>query len=1473
MINVYSVNNTNFSMNGDATLQPIRCDLTITINGAWSLEIEVPYDEDEKWKYLVEGAIITVDVNCIRELSSLKQRFRIYDYKKGINSLIAIAFPVAMESTHDAPIDNLIISNKTGAQAMAQLQGVTSKYTLYSNISNTGSTALSNTNVNSAIASGEDDCFISIWGGEICYDNLKFSVLNRLGENQAEKHPVIYGRNMTDVSYEKDDSGLITRLRPISTDGIRLNGTGYVDSPKISDYPVVHNRYMQVPYKLVIDDISDSSQTAQLTASIKSQITTLVNSLSHTVYNSAVSNKYEIEYIKKLRNDIVEAVQNMATANIYHADMNKVMKDAIKSGMEWLKDVSKPEWVWHEGSNDSWWYGASTSSRAVSEWVYVDRIWRYFGSDALWQKPRDDGSGLWDWIQESSGKRYGNNQKYFAHDEYVYITRSGVMYEYWFNDDGWYEDDESGESDYAWHGSGTSADPWWFGDDSTTGKYLKSCWAFIDGTYYYFDDYGYYDGTTKFDNYRWDWVDGGSANRTWFGNGEDKNYARVYVTNQWLKVEGDWYRFDSNGYAIGASALENETKTLFTTGMAQVKTLCETLNSQAYTLLYSLMRSYCDRQFASGIDVPVVTITVNMVDLSHTTEYEDYENLEKVCLGDNVKCIDYEHSIATYERVVGLTYDCISKTNSKVVIGVADSTVADKLGVNANGSSVAGGFDTSVIESTLTNHTNELARLDSAKQNKLTAGENITIVNDVISATGGGGGQGLQYFVETPTTLYGKAENTVTVDPAFVFDETAGLDASFQGGRNQWLCSTGAVIGWFERQGVYSINNAGWDGVFLLSDNASDVSLYVKFEPTDWWDTPYENTVTYANCPNGVLYTLSSNLKIYAYSDSFEVEGVTYYVMALGANWLNLSQVKENDTRKQLNSCLLYMNPVSGNWQGETDPEHGWYADLGDWGTTLLGASLKEYYNGIYRSGKLGMFVGGEDDSGTNAGFKAFADGEIQLYRHVDGMDADAGYIFNQAIWTKWTSYDTSSGVIYRKANNKSAVIAELRDNASVGDICRIVIASRESDGILWDWANCNPSDDPTEPTTTWSSYTEYPYTPSHYSTYEFGYQTTTIEYDNETWYIMAIQPPYMDNYQTLIAGDIQTYTDGNYYSDYTVAGLGRALLEIANAKNYTERLVILGTGDRIFEYEDDNNLIHYINADGSHSFGTDVEANPSGTATTTLTKLEVNGVIYDVDTGTEVVANPSGQAVAELARLQVGSSIYSIPSGGGGGGGEGNAIGYGIVNPTRSGSDGDIYYLLNGQGKKRALFLYEINQWVCIEGSPKGTGFAKVYSDAYNTDSSGSRTITIDDTQVESGATASNFYKNLTALFFSGSSSYETTTNFTGFSTDQLTYSWGEQSGSTQQWFDVMYLANAEDINVLSNWTTYTQSDTYTFNIPEQAQGLTADDFIIDFRNVKSGGNGISKTSVTKTVSNGVLSVYLPVGGRGYDVRIIYTV
>lgn len=69
------------------------------------------------------------------------------------------------------------------------------------------------------------------------------------------------------------------------------------------------------------------------------------------------------------------------------------------------------------------------------------------------------------------------------------------------------------------------------------------------------------------------------------------------------------------------------------------------------------------------------------------------------------------------------------------------------------------------------------------------------------------------------------------------------------------------------------------------------------------------------------------------------------------------------------------------------------------------------------------------------------------------------------------------------------------------------------------------------------------------------------------------------------------------------------------------------------------------INASGEIGVATlppTITANPSGTASTALTKLTIGSTIYSVG-GTNVVANPSGSASTELAKLTVGSTTYSV--------------------------------------------------------------------------------------------------------------------------------------------------------------------------------------------------------------------------------------
>lgn len=772
MICIYSKDNNEYTKNGDAVLTPISCFLQMNINGLWSLNIEHPYDNEERYKYIVEGAVIRVDLRCIRELTTIQQRFRIYQYTKNMHSISAIAFPVAMESTYDSPIDNLVISNKTGVEAMALLQAYTDKYTLSTDITAQRSTSFANTNINSAIASGDVDCFISKWGGEILYDNLKYSVKSSLGNNNSGIE-IEYGKNLSAIERQIDDSGLTTRIKPISKDGIRLNGTGYVDSPLIDDYPIIHTRYMTMPYELVEDDVSSPSETAVASRTAQAAVNSEASTTSQSSYSTAIGAGYQPEYIKSIKDSIISAVQTMALSSVISTSLYNYLSKTIASAMSWMSELEQPAWDWMGSYETGWKYG-NEDGYAVNQYVRIGKVWSYFGEDGVWQEPKDD-KDSWDWHQVAGeeGRRYGNFTKYYAHNTYVYITMDGTLKKYWFDSDGIYDSDKTDDSDWQWNGSGTAADPWWFGDPDAEGddkKYAHSTWLFIDGVYYFFDEFGYYDGSTKFDDYQWDWIESGE--NFWFGN-PDEEFAATWVTSQWLKINGTWYYFDSDGYVISENASENAAKSIFTTGMASVKTVVDTQTTALYTVLYGLMTAYANKQYAEGVDVPKITITVDMVDLSKTTEYAGYAALETVNLGDSVSVNDDEHDISTSSRVIGLTYDCIRQYNSKVVIGTPESTVSEILG-NAGGTAVAGGFDTSAIEAQLDALQNKVGEVfmnntsivtNGVARFELEAGDNMTMersgnkIRFNSTASGGTGNVNLYHGINEPAASIGQNDD------------------------------------------------------------------------------------------------------------------------------------------------------------------------------------------------------------------------------------------------------------------------------------------------------------------------------------------------------------------------------------------------------------------------------------------------------------------------------------------------------------------------------------------------------------------------------------------------------------------------------------------------------------------------------------------------------------------------------------------
>ena len=766
MICVYKADETNFDNNGLAVLEPTSCELSLTINGAWVLTLVHPFDENGKYleldnaepenENLKKGNIIKVTgITAFRNNDcDSTQLFRIYDTVKNLTSITVTAFPVGMEATYDAIIEELKLNNKNGKQVGTALsnylteQGMT-KYTLSvsSSFTKKRSVHYKNTNLIAALCGSDDGSFVNKFNAEISYDNYTIHVKKRLGT--TTDFDVRLGKNLTGLSFEIDDSAVVTRLYPISQDDLRLydatdrrpaslTENHYIDSEdEIDKYPHIRASFVDVPYSLIDTDIDSEIKTnmAELTETVYNNLYDDVLELMQAFWTDVCEDNefsytgtmsFDIslipEFVQDNIEDISETIANnvLGTStldNLYveHPSLRSWLTKAIKAGIDWIADVDLPEKGWVQNQDNSYSYGTDLRLLA-NEWAYIDRKMSYFGNDTKWVQSKDD-SFEWDWVQKKGQRnKFGNNLRYLARDEYAYVLQgvncdTGTVHKYWLDKEGWWDGEEE-ETEWNWRGSGTAADPYWFGESDPAGdntKYAHDGWYLIRTStsyalsYYYFDSDGYLVDSLTETLSGWKWQ---KEKDKWYLGSTNKNNRANYLSSQWMEIDGDWRQFDSNGYVIDlAETIGALTSALSDYLTQELETSIQTAVNGLYDLLYENMTEYCSDLYENGLDKPAVNVSVDFVDLSRTQEYASFANLEKICLGDDVAVHDPVHGIDTItERVMGLTYDCLRGCNTQINVG----------GV----SSVTSLFDTSVK--------------GSGNEQRLVAGKNVTISGNVI---------------------------------------------------------------------------------------------------------------------------------------------------------------------------------------------------------------------------------------------------------------------------------------------------------------------------------------------------------------------------------------------------------------------------------------------------------------------------------------------------------------------------------------------------------------------------------------------------------------------------------------------------------------------------------------------------------------------------------------------------------------------
>lgn len=136
-----------------------------------------------------------------------------------------------------------------------------------------------------------------------------------------------------------------------------------------------------------------------------------------------------------------------------------------------------------------------------------------------------------------------------------------------------------------------------------------------------------------------------SGNAPWVDSPNINKYAKKYIR----EVKFDDVKLYED---VRGKTEENED------------TICQTQEE-----LDSVLKERCEEMYDSGADTPDVTIEVNMIDLSQTDQYKDFQGLVTVSLGDTVRCINSKLGIASNARVIRLTWDCITNRSAGMTLG------------------------------------------------------------------------------------------------------------------------------------------------------------------------------------------------------------------------------------------------------------------------------------------------------------------------------------------------------------------------------------------------------------------------------------------------------------------------------------------------------------------------------------------------------------------------------------------------------------------------------------------------------------------------------------------------------------------------------------------------------------------------------------------------------------------------------------
>ena len=260
MIQIYKPENTGYEKNGDMPLLPTTATVHAVLNGEWEATMEHPIDEDGRWKYIIEDAVV--------KMPSFNgdQLFRVKRKEKSDDGITAEMQPIFMDAKDDCFLTDVRPTEKTGQQALDMMTEPNKKYSARSNITNISTAYYQTKNLIEAISAEDENSFINRWGGEVIYDNYTIVINDRAGDDYG--YEVLYGKNIPEngISEEIETRDIVTRIVPKAYNGNMIEGDApWIDSPEIEKYPTIRYGVMEFEDVKMREDAKEDDEEDGIT--------------------------------------------------------------------------------------------------------------------------------------------------------------------------------------------------------------------------------------------------------------------------------------------------------------------------------------------------------------------------------------------------------------------------------------------------------------------------------------------------------------------------------------------------------------------------------------------------------------------------------------------------------------------------------------------------------------------------------------------------------------------------------------------------------------------------------------------------------------------------------------------------------------------------------------------------------------------------------------------------------------------------------------------------------------------------------------------------------------------------------------------------------------------------------------------------------------------------------------------------------